>query len=201
MDDMVQQFDELCASHKALEIQIDSQYSMITTQIQNTEKTNAKLEQEFHNFSYDTEQAIANFDSISSTDLHEHSQCLNHLKNELTNTQINTKKRITNIKATTTEFFKHHDDDLEILNDRVHRLEEGLAQMKRHTRSTRTPLTKKLRFDTSSDDSDDIPQHNHSPSPPHIQSSSFTSHNTTPISHTHPSAPYQPPGKFRSSLE
>ncbi len=133
-----------------------------------------KCENAVQDFVQDITHTIDNLPhSQSSTyNLTDYKAHIDRLQNDLTNVQLNIKKRIGKVKTTTTEFFKHHDDDLEILHDWVHRLEEDFAQMKRRICA---PVTKQLKFDTSSDDQSERPTPRQSVSPSYEPPSSYNS--------------------------
>ena len=155
-----------------------------------------KCENTVHDFVQDITHTIDNLPHSQSSKLTDYKTHIDHLQTDLNNVQLNIKKRIGKIKTTTTEFFKHHDEDLEILHDRVHRLEEDFAHMKRRVR---TPVTKQLKFDTSSDDQSELPTPRPSVSPSYEPPSSY---NNTQSNHPpRPSVPYQTPSKFGPDME
>ena len=49
---------------------------------------------------------------------------------QLTTIHSHTKRRLHQLKSTTKAMFKQNDDDNEIMNDRIFRLEESLAKLK-----------------------------------------------------------------------
>lgn len=70
------------------------------------------------------------------------------IQHQVQSTHAHTKKRLHQLKTNTKTFIQQQEDDAEILQDRIFRLEDGVAQLKR---LTKTPVKTQLHFDSSSD--------------------------------------------------
>ena len=70
------------------------------------------------------------------------------IKTQVTSSHAHTNKRLLKLKNKTKAFVKQTDEDSEIISDRIFRLEDSVAKLKRQTT---TPVKTKLRFDSSSD--------------------------------------------------
>ena len=126
---------------------------------------------------------------------------MDSLKTQVTSSHAHTNKRILKLKNKTKAFAKQTDEDTEIIGDRIFRLEDTVAKLKRQTT---TPVKTKLRFDSSSD-SDFSPEkhishaqkhHGTDPkpstykTPESTQSSSTTKFNDRPFTRHNPDMDY-----------
>ena len=136
-----------------------------------SQKSN-KWEHEFKNMTEVYNEHLNEFNTVRN-EIHTKSQRFHNIQSEINDTQTGMQKRLTKIKSTTKHLYQQHEEESEILNDCVHRLEENLAQLKRYIY---TPTRKALKNDTTSESDSSTTDNQNSLSEP---SPIFTPSNVT----------------------
>ena len=124
------------------------------------------------------EKTIQSHKSIDSETI---KKTVSDLQDQVQSTHAHTKKRLHQLKLNTKTFIQQQEDDTEMLNDRIFRLEDGVAQLKC---LSKTPTKTQLKFDSSSDSGISLPAKVSSSKPPH-RSHFNKSSVTTPIKTPH----------------
>ena len=135
---------------KSHELQTKIEY--VDTKMSEWDDTLSSIAQDQKNLRTQFDALKNQLDKTSDTDLLDNK--IGQLNTQLTTIHSHTKTRLHQLKSTTKAMFKQNDDDNEIMSDRIFRLEESLAKLKRKVHS---PIKTKLRFDSSSDSDSPIP--------------------------------------------
>lgn len=161
-DETTKRMDSIKDSCSFLVTEVQAQRNLIT---QNYESINDRINQwedKVENLITDCVQLNDTFNdfqqnipppspAISLQDVTTLNNTMSNLHSQVNDIHVKLKTRISKLRQATNTIFRQQEDEYSMLYDRVYKLEEDFAQLKR---STRNPTKQKLQFDSSSESED-----------------------------------------------